>query len=190
LQEKPSPFTNAMQKKQLRKYYLNIRNTLDDATRLTQQQQVLQQLLNMPTYQQAKSIAVYLPFKGEFDPTHIIQHALQNNKQCYAPVINDHAQGHMHFEELTLENKKIVFIAGQTDLANPFNFDLMLIPLVAFDNNGFRLGMGGGFYDRYLAKYHTENKPYLLGLAFQQQFCEQLPTDSWDQQLDEVLFGC
>jgi 5-formyltetrahydrofolate cyclo-ligase len=63
--------------------------------------------------------------------------------------------------------------------------DCMLVPLVAFDSHHHRIGMGGGFYDRYLSSYQHK-KPFLLGLSFQEQWCHTVPHDPWDQPLDAI----
>ena len=65
--------------------------------------------------------------------------------------------------------------------------NLLLVPLLAFDRRGYRLGYGGGFYDRSLTLLR-ENGPVLaVGLAFQEQEVEQVPTDAMDQRLDWIV---
>jgi len=65
--------------------------------------------------------------------------------------------------------------------------DLLLLPLVGFSDDGGRLGMGGGFYDRTLGALKLEERPLLLGLAYAAQQVEILPMDPWDVRLDGVL---
>jgi 5-formyltetrahydrofolate cyclo-ligase len=68
--------------------------------------------------------------------------------------------------------------------------DLILMPLVGFDEHGNRLGMGGGFYDRSLAFRRTRRhwrKPLLIGVAFELQRCPPLPTAAWDVPLDGIV---
>ena len=65
--------------------------------------------------------------------------------------------------------------------------DLVLLPLVAFDKTGNRLGMGGGFYDATFAHLKSKKtKPLFIGLAYQSQLVEDLPSDPWDLPLDGV----
>jgi len=71
----------------------------------------------------------------------------------------------------------------------PHALDLILLPLVAFDKSGHRLGMGGGYYDRtlaFLAHRRLWRKPHLLGTAYQFQQLETLPTQPWDIPLDGI----
>lgn len=67
--------------------------------------------------------------------------------------------------------------------------DYLLMPLVAFDKSGNRLGMGGGFYDKTLANYYQENwhQPQLIGLAHQCQQVDKLPVESWDVPLKYII---
>ena len=70
-----------------------------------------------------------------------------------------------------------------------WQLDLILLPLVAFDESGNRLGMGGGFYDRSLAYRQSRThsrRPRLIGLAHELQRVEQLATNSWDIPLDMI----
>lgn len=68
--------------------------------------------------------------------------------------------------------------------------DLILMPGLGFDKNGNRLGRGKGFYDLYLQRCmkHPKGKPYTIALAFKEQLCEQVPVDSSDILIDEVLY--
>ena len=66
--------------------------------------------------------------------------------------------------------------------------DCFLVPLVSYDKQGNRLGMGGGYYDTYLSDYKQTNRPFLLGVAFSSQFSsERLPTVKTDIKLDGVV---
>ncbi|BBN82699.1 hypothetical protein PA25_26840 [Pseudoalteromonas sp. A25] len=70
-----------------------------------------------------------------------------------------------------------------------YELDYLLMPLVAFDHLGNRLGMGGGYYDKTLARYYKEHmkKPELIGLAHDCQKVEQLPTEAWDVPLQQII---
>lgn len=65
--------------------------------------------------------------------------------------------------------------------------DVVLLPLLAFDGNGFRLGYGGGFYDRTLAKLRAKKKVIAVGLGYDEQKVDAVPVESYDQRLDWVL---
>jgi 5-formyltetrahydrofolate cyclo-ligase len=67
--------------------------------------------------------------------------------------------------------------------------DLVILPLVGFDERGNRLGMGGGYYDATFSFLLNRNrsKPFMLGLGYEDQRVDELPTDSWDIQLNGIL---
>jgi 5-formyltetrahydrofolate cyclo-ligase len=115
-------------------------------------------------------------------------------RECYAPVLP--SRGRMlRFARIRRETpmtRNRFGIAEPLD-ARPLRarqLDLLLMPLVGFDHRGFRLGMGGGFYDATLAfMRHRRNwrKPRLVGIAYECQRVESLPHDPWDMPLDAVL---
>ena len=91
-------------------------------------------------------------------------------------VRKKHIENRFHI--LEPENK-------QENLIRPDLIDAIVVPLVAFDKRGNRMGMGGGFYDRMLKKVSAEC--LLIGVAYDFQLIENVPTESWDMPLDEVI---
>ena len=65
--------------------------------------------------------------------------------------------------------------------------EVLLIPLVAFDNQLNRLGYGGGYYDRYISKYESNNKLIKIGIGFSFQRVKSLPTNKYDKKLDYII---
>ena len=66
--------------------------------------------------------------------------------------------------------------------------DLIIVPGVAFTKDGKRLGHGGGYYDRYIRDYIKQGrKPHIIGIAFNEQICKEIPTNDLDYQMDLVL---
>ena len=73
-------------------------------------------------------------------------------------------------------------------LSNNIIPDIMLVPLLAYDDNNNRLGYGGGYYDRYLNKYLRSHKNILtIGVAFSFQKCQKIPISSKDRKLNYIL---
>ncbi len=123
--------------------------------------------------------------------------AWQLGKQIYLPVLNLRFHKRLWFAAYRdgdpLQPNRFgipepVVPFGQ--LRHPMQLDLVLTPLVAFDGQGNRLGMGGGFYDRSFAFLHHRNhwrRPHLLGTAHHFQQCTQpLPAQSWDVPLSGI----
>jgi 5-formyltetrahydrofolate cyclo-ligase len=77
-------------------------------------------------------------------------------------------------------------VLSHTNLTPLSNIGHLLMPLVAFDQFGHRLGMGGGYYDRTLA-HKSEDHPMLIGVAHEEQYCDSLPVEDWDIPLKQIL---
>ena len=160
-------------------------------------QRLWRQLAQHPLFRRARHIAFYLANDGEIDPAILLEHAQRLGKHCYLPVITGWPADRMHFQRLVPGQRWITNRFGireplvDPDLqARPWRLDLVLMPLVGFDEAGNRLGMGGGFYDRTFA-YRRRRQcwagPRLLGLAHHCQKVAQLPTASWDIPLDGIV---
>lgn len=148
------------------------------------------QLAQHPLFRRAKHISLYLPADGEIDPRLLLRAAQRRGKAIYLPVLSPWPQTKMVFQRIRPGEK---FRPNRFRIPEPrhnaarqrkvWALDLVLLPLVGFDEFGGRLGMGGGFYDRslaYLARRKTWRKPTLLGLAHECQKVERLDQASWD----------
>ncbi len=166
-----------------------------------QQQQHSQKLLRQFKQQYAllsyQHIAVYLSNDGEIDINPIIAYLLSLNKHCYLPVIKNTAHKKMYFapyhDKSIMESNIFSILQPKVDpakLYTPQQLDVILMPLVAFDKQGNRLGMGGGFFDqslRHLRYRKYYKKPKLIGIAHHFQESKQLPTAPWDIPLDQII---
>jgi 5-formyltetrahydrofolate cyclo-ligase len=142
----------------------------------------------------ARRIGFYLPNGGEFDSHPVLNQALMMQRECYLPLVP--RRGRIlrfgRFNRNTRMTTNRYGIAEPVD-ARPLRarqLDLLLIPLVGFDYQGYRLGMGGGYYDATLAFMHHRRlwrKPRLVGVAYECQRVAMLPHDPWDMPLDAVL---
>ncbi len=152
-----------------------------------------QQILRHPKVKSAQHIAIYLDMFGEIPTRALMFNLLKQNKQLYLPVICNmdkkllwqrvsiHQLRNQRFSTHPLGMKQAVQRRGQTMQ----RLELVLMPLVIFDEFGHRVGMGGGFYDRTLAS--QPYLPYRLGLAYDfQKSPTALIQYPWDQALDEV----
>ncbi len=155
-----------------------------------------QRLIRTRHYRNSRHIACYLANDGEIDPMPLIEHAWLMNKTVYLPVLSP-LQNKLYFAPY-YENSSMRlnrFNIPEPDCApsqwkTARQLDLLLLPLVAFDAQGNRMGMGGGFYDRslaYLRHRQYWHKPYLLGLAHELQKVEKLEVQSWDIPLNGIV---
>lgn len=144
----------------------------------------------------ARRIALYIAADGEIDPAPLLARALRLGKSVFLPVLHPLSHDRMLFvryrtaEELRRNRYGIPEPKIWRQRARPWQLDLVLTPLVAFDRLGNRLGMGGGFYDRTFdrtAAARWPRRPALCGLAHRLQAVPQLPAAPWDIPLARVF---
>ena len=150
-----------------------------------------------PLFLRSRYIAFYLANDGEIDLEPLIHRAWAMGKKCYLPVLSPLYHNRLWFApyhnecELVLNRFGIAEPVGNWAGMRPaWTLDLVLTPLVAFDEQGNRLGMGGGYYDRtlaYLSRRQHWHKPHLLGTAYSFQQAERLPHQPWDVPLHGVV---
>ncbi|MDR2878109.1 MAG: 5-formyltetrahydrofolate cyclo-ligase [Chromatiales bacterium] len=144
-----------------------------------------------------QNIAFYLCTDGEIDVLPLLQRAHAMGRHCFLPVLDSMARERLWFMPWQPGDRLIAnhFGIGEPALGmrhriSAAHINLILMPLVAFDDQGNRLGMGGGFYDRSLA-FLTRRKhwrrPALCGVAHEFQHVDALPSEAWDVPLDTCL---
>jgi len=151
-------------------------------------------------YQKSQHIAFYLPNDGELDCRLLIKQAWRDGKDCYLPVLAPkNSSPPMLFSryapgEFLGKNRYGILEPMKSVRILPRVLDLVLVPLVGFDNEGNRIGMGGGYYDKSFAfkavgsnKIVSKSTPYLMGLAYQLQKIDSIKPQPWDVRLDQVL---
>jgi 5-formyltetrahydrofolate cyclo-ligase len=142
----------------------------------------------------SRHIAFFIANDGELNPQLLLQRAWRRGKICYLPVITATNSlwfaRYEHGDPLAPNRFGILEPArAGTTLVPARILDLILTPLVAFDDHGNRLGMGSGFYDRtlsFLRHRRTWRKPRLLGIAHELQHIDTLQPAPWDVPLDGV----
>jgi 5-formyltetrahydrofolate cyclo-ligase len=145
----------------------------------------------------SQRIALYLPNDGEIDPQPLMERIWTAKKRCYLPILSRLRYDRLWFAPYTPDTSLILNRFGIPEPRVPARqwvraqeLDLILMPLVAFDKQGNRLGMGGGFYDKSLAFLRTRRlwrKPHLIGLAHDFQRIGTLETFAWDVPLQAVV---
>ena len=173
-----------------------IRKTRANLTALQQQQaedSITQQALALIEERNAQHIALYISFDGEISTEKLIKILWMQGKQVYLPVLHPFNPNHLLFlrylPETPMLKNKFGILEPKLNVQNVLplkELDILFTPLVAFDKQGNRLGMGGGFYDRTLQNW--QNSSFIpVGLAHQCQQVEQLPTEAWDVPLHQIL---
>ncbi len=157
-------------------------------------QQLISQCQNLDEFQR-QNIALYLSVDGELDTQPLIEWLWQQGKNVFLPVIHPFSKGQLLFLHYRPDSPMIVNRYGilepkliKNDICPVKHLDLICTPLVAFDNQGQRLGMGGGYYDRTLAPwFHQRSGPKPVGIAHHCQWVESLPSEAWDVPLPKIV---
>lgn len=145
-------------------------------------------------FHNSQHIACYWSSNGELDPRPLVETAWRLGKRVYLPVLDPIRPGHLKFVAYTPKSKFKTNRFGIPEPDAPLHqarpvktINLIITPLVAFNESGVRLGMGGGFYDRtfaFLQKNHCAIK--LIGYAYSWQKVEDLMARPWDIHMDGV----
>lgn len=177
----------------LRQKYTEIRRNIALPYRNQAMQLAAHHFLQFPLLGHNKAIACYLPREEEFDTTAIINTIWQKNCTCYLPVITVDQQlqffPYQEGDAVQANRFAILEPVKREQPIAPKDLDIVITPLLAFDQAGHRLGTGGGYYDKTFAFLHDNyyRKPFFLGLGYAQQWAEEVPADPWDINLDGVL---
>ena len=147
------------------------------------------QIIAMPTYAAARSIHCFLAMRSEVDTRPLIAEALARGKQVAVPVVVPKAAELTHAWLDSLDAGDLVagnfgtFNPRDMRPAHPGDWDLTIVPLLAFDRRGYRLGYGKGFYDRLLGGAPMPT----IGVAFAAQEVDALPVEPFDVPLDCIV---
>ncbi|WP_063026379.1 5-formyltetrahydrofolate cyclo-ligase [Pseudomonas yamanorum] len=189
----PAPLSRPQLRRMLRK----ARRALTPSEQRQAALGLYRQLAQHPLFRRAKHISLYLPTDGEIDPRLLLRAAQRRGKATYLPVLSAWPRTKMVFQRVRLGEKlspnRFRILEPQVNVSRQrkvWALDLVLLPLVGFDDVGGRLGMGGGFYDRslaYMARRKSWRKPTLLGLAHECQKVERLAQASWDVPLEGTV---
>ena len=172
------------------------RRALSKRERLDRSDALCRHLARQTLFRSASRIAAYLPEDGEVETRTLIELCWSTGKQVYLPVLVPFLHNRLWFARYRSDTR---LVRNRFGIAEPeivhrhrietHALDLVLAPLVGFDRDGNRLGMGGGFYDRsfaFLLGRKQWHKPRLVGLAYEFQQLPSLPPQPWDVPLAAV----
>lgn len=169
------------------------RRALTVQQRLDYSKQFATQFCATKIFRNSARIACYMAADGELDLLPVMRRAWQLGKTVYLPVLNGTYRKDLLFarysegDELGLNRYKIPEpTVAARDRVKARQIDVVLTPLVAFDNRGNRLGMGAGYYDRtfaFLLRSQRWIRPQLIGVAYDFQRVEKIDAQAWDVPL-------
>lgn len=178
----------------LRKCLRQTRRDISPAQRQAAALAIAARLTRMPEFLNSRHLGIYSANDGEVDPIIAVGRARRLNKQIYFPCISGrslnfsvHRVGErMRRNRFGIAEPFAKLQQGNYLRAKSVRPDLLLLPLVGFDTRCRRLGMGGGYYDRYLAAC-KKPAPICIGLAFECQRVQKIPIQPWDVALDAIV---
>lgn len=180
-----------MNKKILRQETLAKRGQLSNKELIEYSAAIANKLYEMDEYKQAKRIMTYVSTSKEVNTHSIIQQAVSQDKSVVVPICVPETR-HMLVSELyKLTELEVGFFdllepkEEFVRLVEPETIDLVLVPGVLFARNGYRIGYGGGYYDRFLSK--LDKNVVKIGLTFHLQTTDLVPTDSYDIPVDIII---
>ena len=178
-------------KKDLRKNRIQAREALSEAERIAKSYDICKNIVNSPEYAAAETIFVYKWVRGEVRLDDLEAAAGRDGKRLVYPVCISRTEmiavepgkgegawkesGSFGIREPDPEKGKVII---------PAEIDLVICPCSSFDEEGRRLGMGGGYYDRFLPKCRNAA---VVGAAFEAQRAESVPCDLLDRRMDGVI---
>ena len=178
-----------MQRKALRKEKIQARESLDKKERNTRSQQIAERIIASKEFQNAKNIMIYRGIGGEVRLEWLEQAKESEGKQFLFPLCLPERQmaalaprGEEGWQRGSYGIMEPVM--EKSDLVNPEDIDLIICPCTAFDEACNRMGMGGGYYDRYLPKC---TKAVVAAAAFEIQKAETIPMEPWDRAVALVF---
>lgn len=182
---------SALDKAELRKMFLDRRSQLTVEEHREKSQAVQQRVMALGPFQGSRSLAIYSSFKGEVETGSILEEGLRMGKEVFLPVVKE-GQARLAFvavrtkEELIPGRYGILVPPWEPGRIKPVEeIELILVPGLAFDMSGRRLGYGGGYYDRTL--HGLNQSPARMALAFDFQMVEELPGGPADAKVAWIV---
>ena len=177
-----------MDKKELRKQIRELKRAMSPAQIERASSRLGEQFAATELYQKAKTIYGYLPYNQEVRTVPMLQRALQDGKRVAVPKVYGDEMKFIYLDDLAAVEKGYAGIpepAADEPVADD-KTALVLMPGLAFDPEGHRIGYGGGFYDKFLA---AEPEHPTLALCYEFQMLPKLETEAFDMPVDCVLWA-
>ena len=184
-------------KASLRRELRRQRGAMTAAQRRDAGQQLVRHALRHRLLTRARRIGVYIPANSEIDVLPLLQRALGMGIKCHLPIVPGRRRKKLWFTRLGDRPAWVLNRYGIPEYHAPparkgraYQLETLFMPLLGFDARGWRIGMGGGYYDASLAglaRRRFLRKPRLIGVAFSTQQVDRIPRDPWDIPLDGVL---
>ena len=177
------------QKTKIRKEIIQRRNAIAPPDMIAHSKRICNLIMAESRYLKAKDILLYMSYSSEVKTDLLFETALKEGKNVYFPKITN---DEMDFYKVTSFTD---FATGYKGISEPFcceqsyhksdsNSAIIIVPGCVFGRDGYRIGYGKGYYDRFLARYPGL---YKIGICYSVQMIDSCPCDSYDIQMDEII---
>lgn len=179
-----------LNKKNIREEIIDKRNNLILDIKQNYDSLIFEEIINSEIYKKSKKIFTYISFGSEVDTIKLINYSFSNNKEVYVPKINKQTKDMIalkihNFNNMSVDKWGIIEPKSVDKTNIGTDFDLIIMPGIAFDKQGNRIGYGGGYYDKYISKLN--NASNLLALAYDFQIIQDIESESHDIKVDFIL---
>lgn len=178
-----------IEKKYLRAEFKKIRDSIQKSVRDTENKKIAENLINSDFYKNAKTVFIYASFGSEVETYDIIKQIIADEKRLAVPrcITKTHTMEAVCIkstDELICGAYKISEPSeNNKNILNPSEIDLVIVPALAFDRKGFRLGYGGGYYDRFLRDFGGAS----IGLCYAECLVDNLPYEEFDCRVSRII---
>lgn len=177
-------------KSEIRSEMINKRLNISKEIKVRLDENIYINVCNSTIFKRAKNIFIYVSLDYEVDTKEIINKAFSLGKNVSVPKVISKSKGMVavtikSLSQLSLGKYNILEPYTDNNIANANDFDLIIVPGLAFDKKGGRLGYGGGFYDRYLKTCSSTCN--IIALAYSFQIIDQVPMDINDAKINNII---
>ena len=170
-------------KEELRKKYLVIRKNILD--RDIKNKKILDKIIKLKAVKEASVILTYVPTDDEVDTIGLIKYLLKNNRLVAVPRVDGSSMNFYYIKSLDDLNKGYMNIYEPVsgDMVKSFSKAVSITPGICYSNDGYRIGYGKGFYDR----FYSKNRVYSIGLCYRECLTSEKFNDLYDVAVDEII---
>lgn len=176
-------------KNKLREKHIETRKNMSQFEKDLADRSIFEALKKHPQIQKCKHIMAYVSVSGEVDTYNTMEHLLSEGKKVYVPVVEDNE---IKVSEIRDTNDLVPgrFMIpepypGKRKYVDPMILEVVIVPGVCFTSEGFRIGRGGGYYDRFLKRISP--KTHVIGICYSTQIENKIPHDEKDMRVYEVI---
>ncbi|WP_326911405.1 5-formyltetrahydrofolate cyclo-ligase [Sedimentibacter sp. MB31-C6] len=181
-----------MNKRELRKKILNIRNNMNKEDVVEKSKIIMQKIINTEAYKKSNTIFIYMDFKNEVITSFLINQMISENKSVMIPYTDveniNIIPVEIHNLEQDLKRCSFGYLEPKKELITPVDLkiiDLIIVPGVVFDRKLNRIGFGKGYYDRILSKKRSDTKA--IAIAYEFQVLNEIPHEEHDIKMDMIV---